>query len=91
MEQSPFPLAHMESPWVGELQPPTPATLDMDLWDKQPGLVWSLMEEPQETGVEVNQFVRVSGLISTVNEAVLKQSPSNLHRGDHLPLTDTSN
>ena len=62
MEQSPFPLVHMESPWVGELQPPTPATLDMDLLDKQPGLVWLLMEGPQEHGVEVNQLVRVSGL-----------------------------
>ena len=60
MEQSPFPLAHMESPWVGELQPPTPATLNMDLLDKQPGLVWSLMEEPQEHGVEVHQLVKVS-------------------------------
>ena len=67
MEQSPFPLVHMESPWVGELQPPTPATLDTDLWDKQPGLVWSLMEEPQEHGVEVNQLVKVSGLINAVN------------------------
>ena len=64
MEQSPFPLAHMESPWVGELQPPTPATLDMDLLDKQPGLVWSLMEEPQEHGVEVNQPVKVSECIA---------------------------
>ena len=63
MEQSPFPLAHMESPWVGELQPPTPATLDMDLLDKQPGLVWSLMEKPQEHGVEVNQLVKVSEYI----------------------------
>ena len=60
MEQSLFPLAHTESPWVGELQPPTPATLDMDSLDKQPGLVWSLTEEPQEHGVEVNQHVRVS-------------------------------
>ena len=59
MEQSPSPLAHMESPWVGELQPPTPVTLDMDLLDKQPGLVWSLMEGPLEHGVEVNQLVRV--------------------------------
>ena len=59
MEQSTFPLVHMESPWVGELQPPTPATLGMDLLDKQPGLVWSLMEELQETGVEVNQLVKV--------------------------------
>ena len=62
MEQSPFPLAHMESPWVGELQPPTPATLGMDLWDKQPGLVWSLMEEPQEHGVQVHQPVTVSAI-----------------------------
>ena len=60
MEQSLFPLAHTESPWVGELQPPTPATLDMGSLDKQPGLVWSLMEEPQEHGVEMNQHVRVS-------------------------------
>ena len=50
----------------------------MDLLDKQPGLVWSLMKEPQEHGVEVNQLVKVSGLITTVNEAVLEQSPSNL-------------
>ena len=59
MEQSLFPLAHMESPWAGELEPPTPATLDMDSLDKQPGRVWSLMKE-QEYGVVVNQFVRVS-------------------------------
>ena len=59
MEQSPSPLAHMESPWVGELQPPTPVTLDMDLLDKQPGLVRSLMKGPLEHGVEVNQLVRV--------------------------------
>ena len=68
MEQSPFSLAHVESPWVGELLPPTPATLGMDLWDKQPGLVWSLMEEPQEHGVEVNQLVRVSGLIVVIKK-----------------------
>ena len=59
MEQSLFPLAHTESPWVGELQPPTPATLDMDSLDKLPGLVWSLMEEQQEHGVEVSQLARV--------------------------------
>ena len=32
------------------------------------------MEEPQEHGVEVNQHVRVSGLISTVNKAVYSKS-----------------
>ena len=84
----------MESPWVGELQPPTPATLDMDLLDKQSGLVWSLMEVPQEHGVEVNQLVKVSGLISTVKEkGGVKQNYDLyiLYRGDHLPLIDTSN
>ena len=60
MEQSLFPLAHTESPWVGELQPPTPVTLDMDWLDKLPGLVFSLTEEPQERGAELNQLVRVS-------------------------------
>ena len=60
MEQSPFPLAHMESPWVEELQPPTPATLDMDLLDKQPGLAWILGMDIQEHGVEMSHFVWVS-------------------------------
>ena len=60
MEQSLFPLAYTKSPWVGELQPPTPATLDMDSLDNQPGLVWPLTEDSQEHGVEVNQLVRVS-------------------------------
>ena len=60
MEQSPFPLAHTESPWVGELQPPTPATLDMDLLGKQPGLVWSItVLMAQECGMEINQCVGV--------------------------------
>ena len=59
MEQSTFPLAHMESPWVGELQLPTPATLDMDLLDNQPGLVWSLTEVPREHGVGFNHLVSV--------------------------------
>ena len=31
MELSPFPLAHTESPWVWELQPPIPATLGYGL------------------------------------------------------------
>ena len=64
MEQSPSPLAHMESPWVGELQPPTPATLDMDLLDKQPGLVKLQAMDTQEHGVEMSHFVRVSVLIN---------------------------
>ena len=71
MEQSPFPLAHMESPWVEELQPPTPATLDMDLLDKQPGLVWSLMEVPQDHGVELNLLVRVSTVMHIKMRALL--------------------
>ena len=66
MVRSLLPLAHMESPWVGELQPPTPVTLDMDLLDKQPGLVWSLMEEPQEHGVEVKQHVKVYSILRCI-------------------------